>query len=224
MSRAYQGPRPRPAAAGPQPPARLAPAPVPGTRGATAARLALAGIVTAWLAAGWPASVLAAEEGQGHPWLDLLWKAVNLAVLVGVIVYFGRKPIAAALRALAKETYDRWSKAHQAAEATQADLAAQRKQIEGLEGELKRMAGDASADAEREHARVVQEARQQAERIMTLARGQVEQEMAKARTELRQQLAEETMRLAQQMIEKQATPDQRKKLMEAYLREMETRR
>jgi F-type H+-transporting ATPase subunit b len=218
----------RPPAHGPRhttaghPPDR--PAPSIGARASAGARLALAAAATAWLAAAWPASALAAEESHGRPWLDLLWKAVNLAVLVGVIVYFGRKPIAAALRALAKETHDRWNKAHQAAQATQADLAAQRKQLEGLEGEMKRMAADASADAEREHARIVQEARQQAERIMTLARGQVEQEMAKARTELRHQLAEETLRLAQQMIEQQSTSDQRKRLMEAYLHEMESRR
>jgi len=190
----------------------------------TRARLPAGWLVTGWLAIGWPSTALAAEEAHGNPWLDLLWKAVNLAVLVGLIVYFGRRPVASALRALAKEALDRWSGAHQAAQAAQADIAAQRKQIEGLAGELKRMTADAGADAERESARMTQEARQQAERIMALAGEQVEQEMAKARTELRQQLAEETLRLAQQMIEQQTTPDQRKRLMEAYLREMETRR
>ena len=171
-----------------------------------------------------PASVAwAAEESPGNPWLALLWKAVNLAVLVGLIAYFARKPIATALRAAAKESFDKWSGAHKAAQAAREEMAEQRRQIEGLAGELSRMVADARADADRESARLVQEARKEGDRILALARQQAEQEVAKARTELHRQIAEDTLRLAEQMIREQATPEQRRRLMEGYIREMETR-
>ena len=181
-------------------------------------------LCAAWLLAGLPALAFAEGEGHGNPWLDLLWKGVNLLVLVGLIAYFARKPLGSAFRAMAKETYDRWSGAHQAAEDAQTEMAAQRRQIEGLAAELQRMVVDAQADADRETARLVAEAKLQAERILINATQQMEQELAKARTELRKQLAEETIRLAEQMIRDRVTPAERKKLMESYVREMEARR
>jgi F-type H+-transporting ATPase subunit b len=169
-----------------------------------------------------PALAWAAEEGHGNPWMDLVWKGINLAVLAGLIAYFARKPVSTALRGMAKETFDKWSAAHQAAEAARSEMAEQRRQIEGLAGELSRMVADARADADRESARLVQEAHREADRILALARQQVDQEVAKARTELHRQIADDTLRLAEQMIREKATPDQRRKLMEGYIREMET--
>lgn len=183
-----------------------------------------AALTAAWLLAGLPGLAWAEGEGHGNPWLDLAWKAVNLAVLVGLIVYFARKPVGSAFRALAQETHDRWTGAHKAAQDAQAEMAAQRKQIEGLAGELQRMVADAQTDADREAARLVAEAKLQADRIMVNAGQQVEQELAKARTELRKQLAEDTIRLAEQMIRERVTPAERKLLMEQYIREMEARR
>jgi len=170
-----------------------------------------------------PASAWAAEEAQASPWMDLLWKGINLVVLVGLIVYFARKPLGAALRAMAKESYDAWSGAHRASEAALRETEEQRKQIDGLAGELSRMVADAKADGEREEARLLQEARVLADRIVALARERAEQEVAKARTELQRQIAGEALRLAEQMIRERATPEQRRKLMEGYLREMENR-
>ncbi|MFI5400475.1 MAG: hypothetical protein ACHQZQ_05435 [SAR324 cluster bacterium] len=170
-----------------------------------------------------PACAWAAEESHGNPWMDLLWKAVNLLVLVGLIAYFARKPLGTAFRAMAKETYDTWSGAHRAAEAARQEMAQQRKQIDGLAGDLTRMVADARADGEREEARLLQEARALAERILEIARQRAEQEVAKARTELHRQIAGEALRLAEQMIRDRATPEQRRKLMEGYLREMESR-
>jgi len=85
------------------------------------------------------------------------------------------------------------------------------------------MVADAKADGEREEARLLQEARVLADRIVALARDRAEQEVAKARTELQRQIAGEALRLAEQMIRERATPEQRRKLMEGYLREMENR-
>jgi F-type H+-transporting ATPase subunit b len=172
-----------------------------------------------------PSFAFAEGEAQaGNPWMDLLWKAINLIVLVGLIVYFTRKPIGAAFRAMAKETQDKWTGAHQASQGTLAEIAAQKKQIDGLEGELKRMVADVQADGEREAARLLAQARVEAERILANARLQVEQEMAKARQELQIQLAEETLRLAEKLVREKVKPAERKKLMESYVREMEARR
>lgn len=183
------------------------------------------GALSAWLLVLAPAVALAEETAHhGNPWLDLLWKAINLAVLIGLIVFFTRKPVGAAFRTMAKETADRWTGAHQAAQDARAEIAAQRSQIEGLEDELKGMVADVQADAQRESTRLVAEARAEANRILANARIQVEQEIAKARADFKRQLAEETVRLAEQMVRDEITPAERKRLMESYVRDMEARR
>ena len=186
-------------------------------------RCKTAGLLAVAALAASPAFAWAADEPHGNPWMDLVWKGINLIVLVGLIVYFARKPMGTAFRTMAKDAYDKWTGAHAAAEKTQAEMAEQRKQIECLASELNRMVADARADADRESARLVREARAQADRLIEIARLQAEQEVAKARTELQRQIAEDTLRLAEQMIREKATPDQRKKLVEGYIREMESR-
>ncbi len=189
------------------------------------ARFAPALFTVAVLLSSLPNFAFAEEEVHpGNPWMDLLWKAINLAVLVGLIVFFTRKPIGAAFRAMAKEAQGKWGGAHKAAQDTQAEIAAQKKQIDGLEGELKRMVADVQADGERESARLVSQARMEADRILANARLQVEQEVAKAKQELQIQLAEETLRLAEKLVREKVKPAERKKLMESYVRDMEARR
>lgn len=181
--------------------------------------------LASWVLACMPALALAEETAhEGHPWLDLLWKAINLAVLVGLIVYFTRKPVGAAFRTMAKEAVDRWNGAHKTAQDAEAEIAAQRRLIEGLEGELKRMIADVQADSQRESTRMAADARAESNRILANARIQVEQEIAKARADLRRQLAEETLKLAEQMVREGITPAERKRLMESYVRDMEARR
>jgi F-type H+-transporting ATPase subunit b len=180
----------------------------------TAAVLALAAL---------PACAWAADEDHGNPWMDLAWKTINLIVLVAIIWYFARKPMRTAFRSMAKQAFEKWTGAHQAAKTAQTEVAAQRKQIEGLEQELARMVADARVDADRESARLVALARAEADRILAAARAQAEQEVAKARTELQRQIAEDTVRLAAEMIRDKATPEQRRKLVDGYIREMEAR-
>lgn len=169
---------------------------------ATAAQLGVAG------------TALAEEGGGGgNPWMALAWKAVNLAVLLGLIWYFGRKPIGAMFRGAAKQAREALEERRAQASGAQAQLADQRRRIEGLEAELERMAAEARAEAQSEHERLVNEARAQAERIKTTVGMQVEQELAKARKELQAELANDTVRLAEEMIRQRMDDDSRKRVV-----------
>ena len=146
----------------------------------------------------------AEAEGAGHgdPWLALLWKAVNFAVLVGLIWYFGRKPIAGMARRAARASQAALSERREHTRQAEAELAEQRHRIESLQAELERLQGEARDEARVEHDRLLAEARAQGERIKVTARQQVEQEFAKASKELQAELASQTIRLAEQMIAK----------------------
>jgi F-type H+-transporting ATPase subunit b len=186
----------------------------------TISRLALA--AAAGLAAA-PAFALPAFAAGGEgpaTATDLILKGVNLAVLLGIIVYFARKPIArffSGTAGQAKQTYDG---TRQAAEETQAELEAQKRRIGDLENELGRMVQAAREDAESERRHLLAEAEAQAERIKAQARQQVEQEMNKARSLLRAQLGDETVRLAEEMIKSRIDDKRQKELLSDYLDEI----
>jgi len=178
---------------------------------------ALAGRVAALAAAaqlGVAGTALAEEGGgSGNPWLDLAWKALNLAVLLGVIWYYGRKPIGAMFRGAAQRAREALAERRAQAHGADAQLADQRQRIEGLEAELERMAAEARAEAQSERERLVNEARAQAERIRTTVGMQVEQELAKARKELQAELANDTVRLAEEMIRGRMDDDSRRRVV-----------
>ena len=158
--------------------------------------LGAAGMVHLAAGAAWAAE----GGGQGDPWLDLLWKAINFAVLVGVIWYFGRKPLANLLRGAAQAAQAALSQPRERARQAEAELAEQRRRIGNLQAELQRLQGEAREEARAEHERLLAEGRVQAGRIKATVRLQVEQEFAKARKELQAELARQTMRLAEEMI------------------------
>ena len=151
--------------------------------------------------------------GSGNPWLDLAWKAVNLAALVALIWFFGRKPIAAMFRSAAQQAREALAGERAEAQTAAQALAEQRQRIAGLEAELQRLAGEARAEARQEHDRLVADARAQAERIKTTVQMQVEQEFNKARKELQAELAGETVRLAEEMIRQRMDDEGRRRIL-----------
>lgn len=163
-------------------------------------------------------------KGEAPPdAMDLVWKGVNLAVLLSIIVYFARKPVASFFRGAAagqKESYDAVRKE---ADHSAAELEAQKTRIAGLESELERMVEAAKADAAEEREQLSRAAEAQAERIRTQARIQVEQEFNKATMALKAQLADDAVRLAEELIRSRLDDDRRQQLVSDYIQQLGAR-
>jgi F0F1-type ATP synthase membrane subunit b/b' len=176
-----------------------------------------------------PAVLWAAEEGHeaaaahGNPWLDLLWKAINLAVLVAIIYWAARRPIAKGLANLAKTTRDSFLATRKSAEEADAALVEQKRKITALAQDLARMVAEARADVEREKQRAQAEAQAHAAKVAEAIQQQIEQEVAKARTALRAELAAQTVKLAEELIRKQVSPEEQKRLVNEYLQQLGAR-
>jgi F-type H+-transporting ATPase subunit b len=154
------------------------------------------------LLAPWAAGVAwAAEGGSDDPWRDLLWRAVNLGTLLVLLYLFARKPIAGLFGGAARAARAELDAQREDARRAEAELAEQRRRIEGLQAELERMAAEAREEARSEHERLLAEARRQAERIRGAVRLQVEHEFSKASKALQVELARETVRLAESLIQ-----------------------
>lgn len=206
----------------------------PNSRLAQGLALAARGLALAAPAAIWisiPTLALAAEGGLAanclgneNPLIVLACKGGNFFILMAILVYFARKPIAALLRGGAESVRSELETAREAARAAEAKLAEQKSRIENLEADLTRLREEAREESRTESARLVEEARAQAERIKTQIQLQVEQEFNKARAELKRQLADQTVQLAEARIEAQMDAPRREALAMAAIQQMGDRR
>lgn len=167
-------------------------------------------------------AVAAVEEPPGA--MDLVWQGVNLAVLLAILTYFLRKPVAAFLRGAAGRQKEAYEGARQDAKDIAAEMETQKKKIEDLEQELQRMVEAAKTDAEEERRQMTEAAEAQAERIRAQAGTQVEQQLAKAIVELRAQLADETVKLAEGLIRSRMDDDRRQRLVSDYIQQIGAQR
>ena len=165
-----------------------------------------------------------ASEGGGDPWMDLIFKGVNFAVLMALLFWFLRKPIPAFLRSNAERVKTELEHSRAAHAKAQKELAEQKRLIESLETELKKMAELARADAEKEKAYLVAEAEKQAERIKTQLRLQMEQEVLSASIALRKEIAEEMSRVVEKVLPGRVDQTASTKLFKEFMTHLEARR
>ena len=175
-----------------------------------------------WIVASAPA--LAAETSGGNPMMDFLFKVINFVILMAILAYFARKPLAKMLRGAVAGARSELETAREAARAAEAKLAGQKSRIEHLEADLARLREEAREESRTESARIVEEARAQAERIKAQIQQQVEQEFNKARAELKRQLADQTIKLAAANIEANMDAPRREALARAAIQQMGERR
>ena len=164
----------------------------------------------------------AESGGHGGGVRELLWSAFNLALLLGVLVYFTRKPLidffadrrraiqadlkaAADLRADAEARYAQW----------------QRRLID-LESELAGIRATARERAATEREHILADAAAAAERIRRDASAAVDQELRRARAQLRQEAAQLAVELASETLKRQVTAADQDRLLDEFVRTIES--
>jgi len=161
-----------------------------------------------------------ASEGGGV--VDLLYRAANLLLLIGVIAYFARKPIreffserrtaiekdlkeAADLRREAEARYAKW----------------QRKLVD-LDAELEQIRATFRERAEAERAQIIADANATAERIRSDTRAAIEQELRKSREVLSEEAANLAVELAADLLREHVTAADRDRLVTEFIERVES--
>jgi F-type H+-transporting ATPase subunit b len=151
----------------------------------------------------------------------LLWRVFNLALLLGVLIAFARKPLlawfaerrdrirgelesAAALRREAEKRYAHWQR-----------------QLVDLDAELERVRTTARERAESDRQRLLADARAAAERIKGDARAAMAQEVRRARESLRQEASDLAVELATRQLRDQVTESDRDRLVDEFIATIE---
>lgn len=179
----------------------------------------------------------ASEEGEGeHALKSINWtdfsntKQVpyvvyfgNFALLIGLYVYFGKKPIAEGLKSrrdsIAKEIEEAQKmkkEAKQRAKKYQAKL-------EGLDDELASAKQGLIEAGEADKARIVREAEEKAARMNRDAAALLEQETRQIHEDLVNETVEAAVREAEELLKKRVMPEDHERLAEDFLASLNKR-
>ena len=163
-----------------------------------------------------------AHGGSEDALTRTIYQGLNLVLLLGVLFYFGRKPIAEffasrreAIRAELSEAASLLSQAEQ----RNAEL--QRRLVD-LDAELQDIREAARRRAEEEAERILSDAQAAADRIRRDARSAVALELRRAQAELRDEAADLALELAAQKLQDHVGDADRDRLVDEFIVRVES--
>lgn len=172
-----------------------------------------------------PVAALAAVGGGEHAdggviLKDFLYRCFNFALMVGLLVYFVRKPIRNGLRNRREEIATMLADAEAAKEAAEAKY---REYSEKLEKATEEIAGISAAirkEGQLERDKILEHAREMSEKILQEADARATNAVARARDELRAEAARLAVDLAEEYLKKEFSPTDQKRLVEEYMQKV----
>jgi F-type H+-transporting ATPase subunit b len=176
-------------------------------------------LARAWIAAAVSLLVAlpAGAEGESHGGArELLFSALNLALVLGVLFYFARKPITEFFESRRRRIQAELETAKKQGEEAEARYAKWQRRLMDLESELAgiRETSRQRAAAEREH--ILADAAEGAERIRREALETVDQELRRARAQLRREAADLAVELASEALRRQVSSTDQDRLLDEF--------
>ena len=167
-------------------------------------------------------SAFAAGGGEDHdPVMEAVWQGINLLLVFGILIYFGRGPIGEFFASRRSDIQNDLSEAAELlsqAEQRNADL--QRRLVD-LSSEVEGIREATTRRAEEEAERILADARASAERIRKDAQAAVDQELRRAQAELRDEAATIALEIAAQKLTDNVGDADRERLMDEFITRVE---
>ncbi len=160
--------------------------------------------------------------GDHHSPLEIVWKGVNILIFLGIVYWFGRRPVAEAFNNF-------WRSLTERVDASEEELRRAKEELKRAKEELEKakVRADESIALARESARAeVENARKHAEevsrRIKEKARETIQIELKKAKRELALFGMEKAEEIAKGMLsERFKDPEVQKRYVEVQLKRLE---
>lgn len=168
-----------------------------------------------------PSAALASTGAEEAGFWGFFWHVLNLALLVGVIVWFGRAPVRqyfADRRYRVRENLE--SSARLLAEA-EARLTEWQGKLAHLDTEIEEARATSRRLAEAERERILADARVRAERIRRDTTAAVDQEVRRARLALRAEASDLALELAERWLRDELTAADRERLVAEFVERIE---
>jgi F-type H+-transporting ATPase subunit b len=178
----------------------------------TAVLIALACALPAW-ASGDAEHAPAASQ--------VLWQALNLALLLGIIIYVARKPASSFFKQRRETVSGDLDEAAELLRTAEARYASWNRKLLELEAELEEIKVAARRRAEEEREKLLAEASAAAERIKSDAVTAVEQELRRAQDELHDEASTLAAELAATILRDQVQQPDRDRLLDEFITHVE---
>lgn len=184
-------------------------------------RSILSGLCCALVLVALAATVAVASGGGGHEGgsvtpeklKDLLWRVMNFAVLVVILLKFMVKPIRNILDARRQAIVDEFEDLEARQSEAQYLYKNCEKKLSVIDVEIGEIMDKAKAQGEKEKERIIAEAKQSAADIRRQAEMAIQQEMKAARQRLKAEIAEEAVKIAAELIAKNMTAEDQERLV-----------
>jgi F-type H+-transporting ATPase subunit b len=157
------------------------------------------------------------SEDEGGHLAKFIWQTLNLALLLGVLVYFGRKPIQSYFAERRREIRDGLDSSARLLEEAETRLTEWQGRLERLDAETEEIRNTTHRLAEAERERILADARASAERVRRDAAAAVEQEVRRARTVLREEASDLAVELAERMLRETVNEGDRDRLVDEFV-------
>ena len=149
-----------------------------------------------------------------------IWKFVNLAIFIGILVYLLRKPLSEKFKAKRDAIRAELIRAEEEKKAALARLTAIEARLVQLEVEKEAILSKAKEESEAERRRLTEQTRAEIARLREQAEAEIARLAVQARAELRRFSAEESVRLAEQKLRTQIGPEADARLVKASIQEI----
>ncbi len=163
-----------------------------------------------------PSVVFAAAEKEHEGILPTVAKLFNFAVLVGVLVYFLRTPIADYLRTRSTQIREALTTAAEMRKTATAQLEEIKRQLAALPAELEALKKRGVEDTAAEEARIAETAKAERARLLEQTRREIDMRLRIARRELTEHAAQLAVQVAEDRIRRTITPDDQLRLVDRY--------
>jgi F-type H+-transporting ATPase subunit b len=181
--------------------------------------LAVVVVIAGILAVASPA--LAAGGGSGPSASELIWQAVNLALLLGVLFAVARKPITAYFAERREQIKNDIKSADKLLAESKKQFSEWQGKLVELEAEVQTIRDETRQRAQDERDQIVAAAHDSAERIRSDAVAAVDQELRRAQVELREEAANLAVDLAASIITEQVDDRDRDRLLDEFITRVE---
>lgn len=165
-----------------------------------------------------PGVALAQEHAvEAVNWNQMIWQIIDFAVVVGVLVVFGRKPIAQYLATRRKNVAEALEEAQQLKAQAEAKEKEFRERLEHLNEEIDELRKEMVAAGEAERDRIVAEAESKAARMRRETEFVIEQQMKQLRVDLTKEAVEAAITAAREVLSRETGPADQERLSKLYL-------
>lgn len=156
------------------------------------------------------------EEAHEEGLLPTVARLANFAILVGVLVYFLKSPIASYLSSRSAQIRQDLVTAAELRSTATAQLAEIDRKLRALPAELEALRAQGAEDVKAERGRIEQAAASERERLLEQTRREIDMRLRIARRELIEHAAGLAVGVARARIERTITPEDQLRLVDRY--------